>query len=104
MKTEKDQVREDLVNLFDERTKRLLRLIELHAPAPIICAEVQMIWDAAFALYPEGMQRKFGESVGGMCSEKLGVCRYCRVRQFQPKLGMCQACWDEAKEMGDEIG
>jgi len=92
---------------IERRTKALHRLLSgaLVPPVPtvILAMHVGLLLRAAAAYCAPDLRDYLWGWLSGVQREEVGICAFCGAGGLEPKLGMCQDCWDQASaELDDE--
>ena len=82
---------------FNERVQRLAKFVEIHAPKVIICAEVMLVFKAAFGCYKEFMRNAFGDWVNEVQLGEIATCPHC-LKYMPHEQHICDNCLNKANE------
>ena len=85
--------------MLKRRAERLLRLIELNAPTPILCHDAELIFRAACQLNPEVAGKALASTIRDHYAYEKHLCMICHdADEAMPGYGMCKKCEDELKK------
>ena len=91
--------------MLERRAKRLLRLIELNAPTPILCHDAELIFRAACQLNPEVAGKALADTIRDHYAYEKRICMICYDADAKSGSCVCGKCEDELKEeFGDDCG
>jgi hypothetical protein len=82
--------------LLKERTTRFHKLVELNAPAYILCSDLMLLMKAVAGLYPEDFGKVYSEMVIKSGRIGLSLCAHCgkpheQEGQTEPWCADCEA-------------
>lgn len=89
--------------MLERRAKRLLRLLELNAPTPILCHDAELIFRAACQLNPEIAGKALACTIRDHFVFEKNLCMLCYdADEYKDGCGMCKKCEEELKEEFEE--
>ena len=81
-----------------ERIERLAKLHELRAPPSVLCAEVMLVYKAAFAAHPSQMADAWARWVSASALGEVGVCSLCDS-SLPHEMHICKPCLLKESEL-----